>query len=70
MKMKTLALAMLKEGASIAHIAADLHMSKCAISDLNQATKGFQTTSCQPEKQEQIRRRRPLMGLMQCGLEM
>ena len=39
MKKKTPAL--LKEGVSIAHIAADLHASKQAISDLKQATIGL-----------------------------
>ena len=67
MKEKRLALTMLKGGASIAHIAADLYMSNHAIFNLKQ---GFQTAPCQPEKQEQGQRRRPLMGLMQCGLEM
>ena len=32
---------MLKEGVSIAHIAADLHVSKRAISDLKQAATGL-----------------------------
>ena len=32
---------MLKEGVSIAHIAADLHVSKHAISDLKQAATGI-----------------------------
>ena len=41
MKKKTPALTMLKEGASIGHIAADLHVSKRAISDLKQATTGL-----------------------------
>ena len=41
MKKKTPALTMLKEGVSIAHIAADLHVSKRAISDLKQAATGL-----------------------------
>ena len=41
MKDKTLALAMLKEGASIAHIAADLHVPKHTIFVLKQAAKGL-----------------------------
>ena len=41
MKKKTHALTMLKEWVSIAHIAADLHMSKRAISDLKQAATGL-----------------------------
>ena len=59
------ALTMLKDGVSIAHIAADFHVSKRAISDLNKPQQGFQTTPCQPEKREQGRRRGPLMELMQ-----
>ena len=62
MRETTLALAMLKEGAAITHIATDLHVSKHAVSDLKQVAKGFQTTPCQPEKQEQGLRR-PLMGV-------
>ena len=41
MKETTPALTMLKEGVSIAHIAADLHVSKRAISDLKQAATGL-----------------------------
>ena len=41
MKKKTPALTMLKEGVSIANIAADLHASKQAIFDLKQATTGL-----------------------------
>ena len=41
MKKKTPALTMLKVGVSIAHIAADLHVSKRAISDLKQAATGL-----------------------------
>ena len=37
MKEKTLSLPMLKEGSAIAHIAADLHVSKHAISEVKQA---------------------------------
>ena len=41
MKKKTPALTMLNDGVSIAHIAADFHVSKRAISDLKQATTGL-----------------------------
>ena len=41
MKKKTPVLTMLKEGVYIAHIAADLHVSKRAISDLKQSTTGL-----------------------------
>ena len=41
MKKKTPVLTMLKEGVSIAYIAADLHVSKRAISDLKQAATGL-----------------------------
>ena len=41
MKETTPALTMLKEGVSIAHIDADLHMSKYALSDLKQAVTGL-----------------------------
>ena len=41
MKEKTPALTMLKEGGSIVHIVADLHVSKRAISDLRQAATGL-----------------------------
>ena len=41
MKKKMPALTMLKEGVSIAHMATDLHVSKRAISDQNQATTGL-----------------------------
>ena len=36
---------MIKERASIAHIAADLHVSKCAISDIKQAETGLPDTT-------------------------
>ena len=48
--MKTPALTMLKEGVSIVHIAADLHMSKRAISDLKQATTGLPDNTMPPRK--------------------
>ena len=41
MKKKMFALTMLKEGISIAHIAAYWHVSKRAISDLKQAATGL-----------------------------
>ena len=41
MKKRMPALTMLKEGISIDHMAADLHVSKRAISDLNQAGTGL-----------------------------
>ena len=41
MKKRTPAVTMLKEEVSIAHIAADLHVSKRAISDLKQAATGL-----------------------------
>ena len=41
MKAKTLALTMLKEGVSIAHIASDLHVSKRDISYLKQVATGL-----------------------------
>ena len=41
MKEKTLALAMLKEGAFIAHIAVDLHVSKHAIFKTKSCRKGL-----------------------------
>ena len=48
MKEHTCALTMLKQGASIAHIAGDLLVSKNAISDQNRMQQGFRTTPCQP----------------------
>ena len=41
MKENTPALTMIKEGFSISHIAADLHVSKRAISDLKQVATGL-----------------------------
>ena len=65
MKEKTRALAMLKEGASIADIAAYLHMQNTLfLYTYNRPQKGFQATLCQPETQKQGLRRRQLMGRM------
>ena len=50
MKKKMPALTMLKEGVSIDHIAADLHVSKRAISDLKQAATGLPDNSMSTRK--------------------
>ena len=62
MKEKPIALTMIKEGTSIANVAADLHVPKRTIFALKQAATGLPDTTL-PEKQEQGQRRRPLMGV-------
>ena len=62
MKKKTPALTMLKEGVSIAHVAADLHVSKRAISDLKQAATGLPDNTMATRKAGTGTKKRPTDG--------
>ena len=57
MKEKTPALTMLKEGVSIAHIAADVYVSKRAISDLKPAATGLPDNTMPTRKAGTMRKK-------------
>ena len=62
MKEKTPALTMLKEGVSISHIAADLYVSKRAISELKQAATGLPDNTMPTRKAETGTKKRTTDG--------